>query len=110
MSSGGPHREASSPIAIDIREHGAARDGVPQVLERRLYMQLLVFEAESGARATAAARAVGESLSARRVASVLYADMNHPAGLGLLTWTEEPKDFVEKVRPALSDSGAESLR
>jgi chlorite dismutase len=110
MSSTGHHRETSGSNAIDVREHGAPRDGAPQVLERRLYMQLLVFDTESGNRASSAARALGESLSARRVPSVIYADVNHPAGLGLLTWTEEPKDFVDKVRVALSDSGAEALR
>jgi chlorite dismutase len=104
------HRETSGPPAIDVREHGAPRDGLPQVLERRLYMQLLVFDAETGARASSASRALAESLSARRVPSVLYADVNHPAGIGLLTWTEEPSDFVEKVRPALADPGAEVLR
>jgi chlorite dismutase len=36
--------------------------------------------------------------------------VNHPAGLGLLTWSEDPKDFVDKVRPALSDPGADALR
>jgi chlorite dismutase len=104
------HREPSSPAAIDVREHGAARDGVPQVLERRLYMQLLVFDAETAGRASSAARALGESLAARHVPSVVYADVNHPAGLGLLTWTEQPEDFVAKVRPALSDSGTDALR
>jgi chlorite dismutase len=103
-------RETSGPAAIDVREHGAPRDGVPQVLERRLYMQLLVFDAETGARASSAARALGESLTLRGVAAVLYSDVNHPAGLGLLTWSEQPKDFVEKVRPALADPGAEVLR
>jgi chlorite dismutase len=105
------HREpARGATEIDVREHGAPRDGVPQVLERRLYMQLLVYEADTVGGASDAARALGESLSAQGMASVLYADVNNPAGLGLLSWTEEPKDFVEKLRPALANPRAASLR
>src|SRR5678815_4173579 len=95
-------REPRGAPEIDVREHGAPRDGVPQVLERRLYMQLLVYEADSAAAASAAIGALGESLALRRMPSVLYADVNNPAGLGLLSWTEEPKNFVESLRPALS--------
>lgn len=106
----GHHGESGhSASAIDVREHGAPRDGVPQVLERRLFMQLLVFETRRDGRVSGATRALGESLEARNVSSVLYADVNHPSGIGLLTWTEDPKDFVEKVRPALEDSRVESL-
>jgi chlorite dismutase len=107
---GHPHASGQGKTEIDVREHGAPRDGAPQVLERRLYMQLLVLETSSGARVSTAARSLGESLVARRVASVLYADVNHPGGLGLLSWTEDPKDFVDKVRPAFEDSPAEGLR
>jgi hypothetical protein len=110
MSTSGPHRDPSGGETIDVREHGAPRNGAPQVLDRRLYMQLLVFEAESEARAAASGRALGEALAARNVSSVLYADVNHPAGLGLLSWSEDPKDFVEKLRPAFSAHGTEPLR
>lgn len=105
------HRESPhGTTEIDVREHGAARDGVPQVLEKRLYMQLLVYEAPSAGEASAAARALEESLTARKVQSVLYADVNNPAGLGLLSWTEDPKDFVETLRPALEDPRTAVLR
>ena len=32
--------------SIDVRERGGDRDGIPQVSERRLFMQLMVFEAD----------------------------------------------------------------
>ncbi|MBW2189522.1 MAG: hypothetical protein JRG93_08020, partial [Deltaproteobacteria bacterium] len=34
---------------IDTRERGAPKDGEPQVMDRRLFMQLLVFQVPTGA-------------------------------------------------------------
>ncbi len=73
-------------------------------------MQLLAFEVAPGARPSRKVRALGEALTERNVSAVLYEDANHPAGIGLLTFSEEPEDFVTKVRPALEDVRDESLR
>lgn len=83
--------------SIDINEYGGRRDGERQALNRRLFMQLLVFRApgdgaELAARTTAALREAG-------LASVVYADTMDPRGYGLLTWSEQPADFVTRVRP-----------
>ena len=45
-------------------------------------------------------------LRAAGVGSVIYEDVNDPFGIGLLTFTEEPADFVTKVRPAVAALGA----
>src|SRR5262245_12540378 len=102
------HRDASP--TLDVSEHGAPRDGVPQTMNRRLYMQLLVFEAAPGSSPSGLVRGVGESLAARGAAAVLYEDVNHPSGIGLLSWTENPEDFVTRIRPAIEDSRAAGLR
>ncbi|RYE90364.1 MAG: hypothetical protein EOO75_10285 [Myxococcales bacterium] len=92
---------------IDVHEYGGRRDGERQVLNRRLFMQLLVFRApgdssELAARTTSALREAG-------LGSVVYADTMDPRGFGLLTWSEQPTDFVTKVRPLFAGplAGAE---
>ena len=100
------HPAAGDPHAlpeIDVRERGAPREGVAQVLDRRLFMQLLVFQSAPGRAPAAAARAVFDALVAQDISCVVYDDTNDPHGLGVLTWTENPGDFVTAVRPVLGD-------
>lgn len=96
---GAPKPADDAPV--DVRERGAPRDGAEQVMDRRLFMQLLAFE---GGHAAALSRALTEY----GVASVIYEDVNHPRGLGLLTWSEDPTHFVTRVRPAVN--AVEGLR
>jgi chlorite dismutase len=86
---------------IDVREHGAQRDGVPQVLDRRLFMQLLVFTCGRDLEPNRAVVGLSRALGSLAMGSVLYEDVNDPFGFGLLTFTETPSDFVTKVRPML---------
>ena len=87
---------------IDVRERGGrGPDGEPQFLDRRLFFQFLAFEVGEGATPDAAVTELGSKLAARKVGAVLYADVNHPRGLGLLTWSEDPATFVRDVRPSV---------
>lgn len=79
----------------DLREKGAVKDGERQALDRRLFMQLLAF---GGCRDTAP---LIEALRKSAVASVLYADINDPHGVGLLTMSEDPGFFVTDLRGLL---------
>jgi chlorite dismutase len=88
---------------IDVTEHGADIDGKPQVMNRRLFMQLLVVEAKGELGVSDASNNLKLALERRKVASVLYADVNNPQGLGVLSWSEDPSDFLTKVRPAFQD-------
>lgn len=88
---------------IDVRERGLPRDGVPQVMDRRIFMQLLVFDVIDGISVSDAERSLAESVSARGVEAVIYADAGAPRGVGLLTWSESPEVFVEHVRPAVNE-------
>ncbi len=85
--------------ALDLDERGAPRDGHPQLSPRRLFIQLLVFECSR----PSDARLLGERLSVAvdeaALCAVVYEDINHPFGLGLLTLTEDPREFVATVRP-----------
>ena len=97
--SGADNKQPGLPT-IDVREYGGKRDGERQSMDRRLFMQLLVFDAPpSGRGAGEAAGQIAELLRQRRVAGVVYADTMSPRGLGLLTWNEDPSHFVRAVRP-----------
>ena len=97
--------EAEGPI--DVRERGAPVAGQPQHLDRRLFMQLQVFEAAGDPGMVLVG--LGSALRDAEVPSVLYEDTNNPRGIGVLTFSEDPELFVKKARPALAREGL-SLR
>ncbi len=88
---------------IDVRERGAERDGQPQVEGRRLFMQFLAFHAP-GSSVEQAVRDLATALSERKIAAVIYEDVNDPRGIGLLTWAEDPAHFVTVLRPVLGSA------
>jgi chlorite dismutase len=90
----GPARGAAGPAVdgerfqVDLLEHGAPRDGRPQAIDRRLFLQLQVF---TGCFDSAPLiRAVKES--GRE--AVVYASLSDPRGIGLLLLSEEPEQLV----------------
>jgi len=84
---------------VDVNEYGGKRDGVRQSLNRRLFMQLLVFDVPVGTSPDEVSRRAAEHLRERKIGGVVYADAMSPRGLGLLTWSEDPAHFVRNVRP-----------
>lgn len=91
------HGADSQPL--DLRERGMPIDGQPQRLDRRLFMQLNVFRAQGARAAELAVDALAHELATDGVAGVIYADMNDPQGIGLVTFGEDPAHFVDRVRP-----------
>jgi len=89
---------------IDVREYGGKRDGERQSSDRRLFMQLLVFDAPVGATGDALAKRTAELCKDAGIPAVVYADAMSPRGVGLLTWSEDPAHFVRKVRPLFGDA------
>jgi chlorite dismutase len=97
-----PGRQGSVPPGlptIDTRERGAPKDGAPQLMDRRLFMQLLVFQVPTGVSTIANQDALMSALEAADIPAVVYADVNDPRGVALLTFSEDPALFVESVRP-----------
>jgi len=97
LASGGPGLPA-----IDVREYGGKKDGERQAMDRRLFMQLLVFDAVGERPADAIGEDLTRLLHDRGIAGVVYADTQSPRGLGLLTWSDDPAHFVKHVRPLFS--------
>ncbi|HTA91073.1 MAG TPA: chlorite dismutase family protein [Polyangiaceae bacterium] len=94
---------------IEVRERGAEREGIPQILDRRLFMQLMVFESDKSLAPADALKNLALALTRRNVPSVVYEDVNNPHGLGVLSWSEEPLDFATKLRPVFGDPETASL-
>lgn len=94
---------------IDVNEYGGKKEGVKQALDRRLFMQLLVFDAPEGLSADGAGGELAALLHVRRIPGVVYADAAQPRGLGLLTWSEDPAHFVRAVRPLFNEGALRSV-
>lgn len=97
-----PHEH--SDATLDLRERGAPRDGIPQLSDSRLFMQLLVLEYQRPNETTSTA--IGSSVADRGMPVVVYEDVNHPGSFGVLTFSANPTDFVDRVRPALNSLGS----
>lgn len=78
-------------------------------LERRLFMQLTVFESDSSLAPADALKNLSGALLRRNVPCVVYEDLNNPRGLGLLSWSEEPLDFATKLRPVFAEPETRNL-
>jgi len=87
--------------APDISEKGGLKEGQPQRSDRRLFMQFLAFGGCSDA------GAVVSHLANAADATVVYEDLNDPRGIAVLTVSEDPNVFLNRVRPRLT-SGAMS--
>jgi chlorite dismutase len=97
------HAARRGPEPPDIFEKGGMKDGQPQRLNQRLFMQFLAFGGSTDPTALAAA------MKAAAVPGVVYEDVNDPRGVGLLTFSEDPGFFLDRVRPLLNGAPFASL-
>lgn len=111
MRYGNRMSEAHEGQNIDVWERTKGFGGQPvQAMNRRLFMQLLGYECEGGLEPSRAISALGGALDENRASAVIYADVNNPRGIALLSWCEDAGDFVFKVRPAVNQPGLAGLR
>ena len=97
-------QRAKPASTVDLSEKGRAQDGSVISLDRRLFMQFLAFgEAHD-------TELYVERLEESGLDGVLYEDVNDPHGLGLLTFSENPDDFLTLVRPLLRSHPFADLR
>jgi chlorite dismutase len=81
---------------LDLSEKGKDKDGQIISMNRRLFMQLLAY---GGCRNTGT---LIEALDQSGIDGVLYADLNDPQGVALLTMHEDPDFFVTRLRQLLN--------
>jgi len=91
-----PPATRRGPEPPDISEKGGMKDGEAQRSDRRLFLQFLAF---GGCEAT---RPLAEAASAAGITGALYEDVNDPRGVALLTLSEDPAYFLDRVRPMLN--------
>lgn len=91
-------KERPMEKAVDIGERGKDAEGNGTSLDRRLYLQMLGFGNCTNT------QEIIEALEAHNIQGVLYAEVNDPLGIGLLTFSEDPAYFVETVRPLISSN------
>jgi chlorite dismutase len=85
------------PEPPDLSERGGMKDGKPQRSDARLFMQFLAF---GGCPETAA---LADTLARAKIDGVLYEDVNDPRGVGLVTFSDTPAYFLDRVRPVLNE-------
>jgi chlorite dismutase len=88
-------QRARPSSAVDLSEKGRDPGGKEISLERRLFLQFLAFGGAGESSLYA------DTLKDAGIGGVLYEDFNDPAGLGLLTFSEKPDDFLTRTRPLL---------
>jgi chlorite dismutase len=91
-------------LKLDLSEKGKDKDGQPVSLDRRLFMQFLAYGN------CADMRSLANALQQAEIEGVLYADINDPQGVGLLTISENPDFFVVRLRQFLNQSPFVELR
>ena len=79
----------------EISEKGSPRDGRPQSCDRRLFMQLLAFGD------CVQTKPLIDALARASIQAALYADLNDPQGVALLTMSDDPDFFVTQLRSML---------
>ena len=92
------------PEPVDLREVGAPIDGEPQVSNQRLYFQLHVFE-----RWFKKSSEVARILTTSDLDAVIYDDLNHPTGIGILLITEDPARLIQVSRSLVAGSFVDDL-
>ena len=90
--------------APDMREHGALKEGAPQNVDRRLFMQLQVF---TGCRHP---EDLIEVLEKKNLEAVLYLDVNDAQGVGVLVMSEDPNAFTGAFRELLNKEPFAALK
>jgi chlorite dismutase len=86
----------------DLLEHGAARDGHPQTLDSRLFVQLVSVRTPRRPGPTTVAAELARTFAEQPFGSVIYADLHDPLGLAVVAWAENPDHLAVSFRNALN--------
>lgn len=95
---------------IDVSERAGHHTGNPVSMDKRLFMQLLVYRIEADVSPDVVIDALGRGFETARCPGVVYRDANDPRGIGVLTWSEDPAHFVTTVRSLLLAPACAGMR
>lgn len=105
-----PGTQGRGTAKIDTLEYGGEKDGQRQHMDRRLFMQLFVYDCPPDMPSGEVIAELGKAFAQAGVAATIYEDVNNPQGIGVLSWSEDPASFVDSVRPVLSSGELRKLR
>jgi len=83
---------------LDLSEKGRAKDGTVTSLDKRLFLQFMAFGDCWNT------NEIITELENANMDIVLYADINDPYGIGLLSLSQDPDFFVSELREFLNSS------
>jgi len=83
---------------LDLSEKGRAKDGTVISLDKRLFLQFMAFGDCWNT------NEIITELENANMDIVLYADINDPYGIGLLSLSQDPDFFVSELREFLNSS------
>ena len=98
-----PDRTRRGPETPDLSDKGGVNNGQPQRSDDRLFMQLLAFGGCADTAPLAAA------LDQAGISGVIYEDLNDPRGIALLTLSQDPGVFIDRLRPVLNSASFATL-
>jgi chlorite dismutase len=87
----------------DLSEKGGLKDGQPQRSDTRLFMQLVAFGGCPDA------GLVARHLDGKGIAGAVYDDVKDTTGIAVLSRSQDPIYFIERVRPALASGPCRGL-
>lgn len=96
-----PGTEGKGKAKVDVFERGGEVDGERVAMNRRLFMQLLVYQCPPEMASKEVIDQLGQALGKAKANATLYENVNDPQGLGVLSWSEDPAAFVDTIRPVL---------
>jgi len=97
------HAAPAEKPALDLRERGGAKNGQPQLLDKRLFMQLTAF---TGATSV---QALCEAMKEAKLEGVVYEDLNDPRGAAVLALCEDPGILLTKYLAAFKRTPFDKL-
>jgi chlorite dismutase len=100
-----PSNPTAADVTIDVQERGAERNGEPQRMNRRLFFQLVAVTCPRSPGPRAVADELRELLVGKGLSAVIYADIHHPLGLGVVACTENPDQLAIEFRDVFSAAG-----
>ncbi|HEY5961301.1 MAG TPA: chlorite dismutase family protein [Polyangiaceae bacterium] len=92
------HPSHPTAAIIDLSERGADRNGEPQRLDRRLFFQFIAVQCPQRPGPKAIAEQLQQQLTGTGLTAVIYADLHHPLGLGIVACSEDPERLANEFR------------
>lgn len=89
--------DKESPL-LNLSERGRKKNGETIFSDKRLFMQLLAFGNCYDA------RALVEAIERSGMDGVIYADINDPSGIGVLSLSAHPDFFIDELRKFTNES------